>query len=125
MIFTILKGIWTATKSASRQFINSCSNIIIDVFTGSGKLYLGCAIGKAACRLGYRTRHIRMPNLLQMHDEAATTVIGVLKLFKKFESYTLLILDEWLIDDLSHQQEHFLFELIERRYTDKSTIFCT
>jgi len=110
---------------ASCQFLNSNTNIIIDGFTGSGKSYLACAFGKAACRLGYRTRYIRMPDLLQLHDEAATTVTGVSKLLKKFESYTLLILDEWLIDDLSRQQEHFLFELIERRYTDRSTVFCT
>lgn len=36
---------------ASCQFISSCTNIIIDGFTGSGKSYLGCAIGKEACRL--------------------------------------------------------------------------
>lgn len=58
-----------------------------------------------------------------MHGEAATTVTGVSKL-KKFKSYTLLVLDEWLVDDHSCQQEHFLFKLIERRHTDKSTIFC-
>ena len=62
---------------------------------------------------------------MQMHDEAATTVTGVSKLLKKFENYTLLIIDEWLVDDLSRQQEHFLFELIERRYTDTSTVLCT
>lgn len=44
---------------------------------------------------------------------------------KKFERYPLLIIDEWLIDELSRQQEHFLFELVERRHTDKSTILCT
>jgi len=53
------------------------------------------------------------------------TVTGVSKLLKKFEGYTLLIIDEWLIDELSRQQEHFLFELVERRHTDKSTILCT
>lgn len=110
---------------ASCQYMNTSTNIIIDGFTGSGKSFLACAFGKEACRQGYRTRYIRMPDLLQMHAEASTTVTGVSKLIKKFESYTLLILDEWLIDDLSLQQEHFLFELIERRYTDKSTIFCT
>lgn len=66
-----------------------------------------------------------MPDLLQLHAEASTTVTGVSKLIKKFEGYTLLILDEWLIDELSRQQKHFLFELIERRHTDKSIIFCT
>lgn len=110
---------------ATCQFINSSTNIIINGFTGSGKSYLACAIGKSACRLGYRCRYIRMPDLLQLHDEALTTVTGVSKLIRKFEAYPLLILDEWLIDDLSRQQEHFLFELIERRYTDRSTMFCT
>ena len=110
---------------ASCQFLNTCTNIIIDGFTGSGKSYLSCAVGKAACQQGYRTRYIRMPDLMQMHDEAATTVTGVSKLLKKFENYTLLIIDEWLVDDLSRQQEHFLSELIERRYTDTSTVLCT
>lgn len=110
---------------ASCQFMNSNTNIIIDGFTGSGKTFLACAIGKAACKLGYRTRYIRMPDLLQLHDEAAINVTGVSKLIKKFEGYTLLIIDEWLIDELSRQQEHFLFELMERRHTDKSTILCT
>ena len=107
------------------QFMNTNTNIIIDGFTGSGKTFLACALGKSACKLGYRTRYIRMPDLLQLHDEAATTVTGVSKLLKKFEGYTLLIIDEWLIDELSRQQEHFLFELVERRHTDKSTILCT
>lgn len=46
-------------------------------------------------------------------------------MLKKYEGYSLLILDEWLLNDLTQQQEHFLFELIERRYTDYSTVFCT
>lgn len=86
--------------------------------------FLDFAIGKSACKLGYRTRYIRMPDLLQLHDEASTTVKGVSKQ-KKFEGYTLLIIDEWLIDELSRQQEHFLFKLAERRHTDRSTILCT
>ena len=107
------------------QFMNTNTNIIIDGFTGSGKTFLACALGKSVCKLGYRTKYIRMPDLLQLHDEAAITVTGVSKLLKKFEGYTLLIIDEWLIDELSRQQEHFLFELVERRHTDKSTILCT
>ena len=110
---------------ATCQFMNTNTNIIIDGFTGSGKTFLACAIGRSACRLGYRTRYIRMPDLLQMHDEASISVTGVAKLIKKFENYTLLIIDEWLMDELSRQQEHFLFELMERRHTDRSTILCT
>lgn len=43
------------------QFMNTYTNIIIDGFTGSGKTFLACALGKSACKLGYRTRYIRMP----------------------------------------------------------------
>ena len=50
---------------------------------------------------------------------------GVPKLLEKYSNYTLLILDEWLIQMPTEPQIHFLFELIERRYDEKSTIFCT
>lgn len=43
----------------------------------------------------------------------------------KFTSYKLLILDEWLLDDLSEEEQHFLFELIERRHDTSATILCT
>ena len=35
------------------------------------------------------------------------------------------VLDEWLLNDLSDEQLHFLFELVERRYEESATIFCT
>lgn len=110
---------------SSCQFISTNTNLIFQGFTGSGKSYLACAVGKEACRLGYRTRYIRLPDLLQLHDEASVTIDGVAKLLKRYEGYPLLILDERLLNDLTGQQEHFLFELIERRYTDHSTAFCT
>jgi DNA replication protein DnaC len=110
---------------ASCQFINTHTNLIFRGFTGSGKSYLACAIGRESCRQGYRTCYVRMPDLLQSHAEASIAPAGMAKLLKKYERYTLLILDEWLIDDLTTQQEHFLFELVERRYTESSTIFCT
>jgi DNA replication protein DnaC len=37
----------------------------------------------------------------------------------------LLILDEWLLNDMTESEQHFIFELIERRYDCTSTIFCT
>jgi len=37
----------------------------------------------------------------------------------------LLLLDEWLLDDLSYAKLHFIFELIEHRYDETATTFCT
>ncbi|MFI3236602.1 MAG: ATP-binding protein [Lachnospiraceae bacterium] len=110
---------------ATCQYLSTNTNIIFQGFTGSGKSFLACAIGIEACKQGYRTRYVRLPDLLQMHDEASITTDGVSKLIRKFSAYTLLIIDEWLLCNLTQVQEHFIFELIERRYTDGSTVFCT
>lgn len=37
----------------------------------------------------------------------------------------MLILDEWLINSMNEQEIEFIFELVERKYQNKSTIFCT
>jgi DNA replication protein len=110
---------------SSCQFIDTSSSIIFHGFTGSGKSYLACALGRQACMQGIRTRYVRIPDLLMQRDEATLTKQGIPKLLKKFSNYKLLIFDEWLLDDLTDEDQHFLFELIERRHDNSSTIFCT
>lgn len=107
------------------RYIDNNTNIVFHGFTGSGKSYLACAMGKQACLQGIRTRYIRIPDLLMLREEATLAVRGIPKLLKKFSSYKLLVLDEWLLDDLTSDEQHFLFELIERRHDASSTIFCT
>jgi len=107
------------------QFIDTSTSVIFHGFSGSGKSYLACALGRQACLQGIRTRYIRTPDLFMLRDEASLTQQGIPKLLKKFSSYKLLILDEWLLDDLSDIEQHFLLELIERRHDSSSTIFCT
>jgi DNA replication protein DnaC len=66
-----------------------------------------------------------MQDLLALRDEATLTVKGVSKLIKQFSNYTLLLLDEWLIDELSEDELKFIYEIFERRHETASTIFCT
>lgn len=110
---------------AACNFINHHMNIIFQGFTGSGKTYLACALGMEACKLEHRTRYIRLPDLLIERDEASLNPSGVSKLITKFSDFSLLIIDEWLLDDLLEDDLKFLFELIERRYDTHSTIYCT
>jgi DNA replication protein DnaC len=110
---------------SSCQFIDTNTSVIFHGFTGSGKSFFACALGRQACMQGIRTRYIRIPDLLMLRDEASLTKQGIPKLLKKFSNYKLLILDEWLLDDLSDEEQHFIFELIERRHDSSSTIFCT
>lgn len=126
-IYYIERGIdrQAIQELSTGQFLGTCSNIIFQGFTGSGKTFFACAIGKQACKQGIRTRYIRIPDLLMERDEATLKSQGVVKLLKKYGTYGLLILDEWLLNDLSEEEQHFLFELMERRHDGTSTIFCT
>ena len=64
-------------------------------------------------------------NLLTLYEEAAVSKTGISKLLTKWSNYDLLILDEFLLNDLTQPEQLFLFELIERRYDKASMIFCT
>lgn len=110
---------------ASCGFIKENRSVIIHGPTGSGKTYLGCALGKMACRQKIRTRYIRMPDLLMEYEEQSIIQNGKQKVLKKYSGYELLILDEWLFEDITESSIQFIFELIERRYDNTSTIFCT
>ena len=107
------------------QFIGSNSNIIFQGFTGSGKTFMACAIGKQACKYQIRTKYVRLPDLLVEYDESTLLSKGTVKLLKKYTNFGLLIIDEWLLEDISEEEQHFIFELIERRHDSTSTIFCT
>jgi DNA replication protein DnaC len=107
------------------QFISSSSHVILQGFTGSGKTFLACALGKQACKQRIRTRYVRLPDILMEHDEARLVPKAKTRLLKKYCGYGLLVIDEWLLEDISDEEQHFLFELIERRHDAASTIFCT
>lgn len=108
------------------SYIRSNTSVIIQGFTGSGKTFLSCALGKAACENLYRVFYIRLPDLLIKFDEAAAEgTKATQKLIRKLSKYDLLILDEWLMETFTDQEQHFLFELVEHRYDNGSFILCT
>ena len=45
------------------------------------------------------------------------------KYLAKLAGYKLLVIDEWLINEISQDDIQFLFELFEQRYDKSSTIF--
>lgn len=95
------------------QYINEGHHIILKGATGSGKTYIACALGNAACRKFKTVRYIRMPELL---DE--------LSLSKQDGTYRKV---EWLIRKLSTQERYDLLEIIEKRVNSPkgSMILCT
>ena len=50
---------------------------------------------------------------------------GQTKFLNKYASFTLLVIDEWLLDHPDESMRSMLLELLERRYDTASTVFCT
>lgn len=106
-------------------FIRCNHNIVFNGFTGAGKTYLACAIGKQACKSGYKVKYCRMPELLEDFGIQDSRLNGRRKLIQKLQRYNLLLLDEWMASSLDDKQIAFIFELVESRYQTGSTIFCS
>ena len=66
-------------RLATCQFMEIHRDVIFQGFTGSGKSWLACCIAKEACKRKYRTRYIRMPDLLTLYEEASVSKTGVSK----------------------------------------------
>ena len=110
---------------ATCRYIEEHKSVVIQGYTSTGKTYLGCALAKEACRHQYKTKYIRTPDLLSEFNEKSVEIGGKEKVLKKYAAFRVLVLDEWLIKDLSKAELEFLFELSERRFDCTSNIFCT
>jgi len=82
---------------------------------------VACALGQKACQEDYRTQYFRLPRLLQELSIArADGRYGrVLTAPARTE---LLIIDDWGLQPLDDQGQHYLLEILEDRYNVRSTI---
>jgi len=107
---------------ASGQYIKNKNNIIVTGASGAGKTYMGCAFGVSACRQLYKVKYIRLPELLEDLNIARGEGLYK-KTVANYKKYRVLIFDEWMLTPLSEIQTADLFEIIESRYDENSTIF--
>ena len=105
-------------------FIEQGHHLILEGAAGNGKTWIACALGIAACRKFKSVRYIRMPELL--NDLNVAKGMGTFrKTIKSYQKPDLLIVDEWLIRNLSQQESYDLLEIIEARIHRGSLILCT
>lgn len=113
-------------KLASGSYIHNHHNIILKGATGSGKSYLASAFGVSACRQFYKVKYVRLPELLDELSLAKLAADGSYrKVIKRYKKVDVLILDEWLLTDLSTEEASILLEITEARHKMTSTIFCS
>jgi len=105
-------------------FIQQRLNVIISGKTGSGKSFLACAIGDAACRHGYSCKYYRQPGLFA---EIAMSRLEnrYTRFMDSLRKIRLLILDDIALRPYSHEEARDLLEIAELRYNRSSTIFAS
>jgi len=89
--------------------------------TGTGKSWLACALGHAACRQGATVRYVRLPRLLG--DLAPARGDGSYgRMLQQFAKADLLILDDWGLSPIGDRERRDLLEIVEDRTGRRATL---
>lgn len=108
-------------RLADCSFIQRAQNILVTGPAGVGKSFLASAMGHQACVKGYRTAYFNMQKLFSKLRMAKADQ-SYLKIIARLEKTNLLILDDFGLQALDHQNRMMLLEIIEDRHGKKSTI---
>jgi len=108
----------------SCNWIRNHQNLLVSGPTGVGKTFLACALAQKACREGFRTLYLRMPQFFyQIALARADGTYG--NLMKKFSKTHLLVLDDLGLTSLSDTERRDLLEVIEDRHGVSSTLIAS
>ena len=106
---------------AQCRWVRSHQAILITGPTGCGKTYIGCALGNAACRQGFKVRYHRLARF--MSDMTISRGDGTYsKFMQQLASMDVLIFDDWGLATLTETESRELLEVIDDRVGRRSTI---
>lgn len=106
------------------HWLNDSCNVLITGLTGTGKSWLGCALGHQACRLGHPVLYFRFSRLLD--KLRMSRVDGTYtKFLRSLLKIKLLIIDDWLLEPLDKKDKYGLLDIFEDRYEKTSTLITT
>lgn len=106
---------------AEGRYLQQGENILITGSTGCGKSYLACALGHQACLQGYKTTYLNMNRLIEKITLSKLDG-SYIKMLNHFEKQTLIILDDFGLQNLGQDVRLTLLQLLEDRYGKKSII---
>lgn len=114
----------TMNDLATSRFIDDGLNIVILGPTGVGKTYLSTAIGNNACKAGHSVLFFRLNSLIEQLVLARAKAT-YLNLLKRIAVVDVLILDDFGIKPLEPQHFQDLYDVLDERGEEKSTIVTT
>jgi DNA replication protein DnaC len=106
---------------AQCHWVDKALNIVISGATGTGKSYLACALGDAACRLGYSVRYLHTARFLHSLNMARKEG-SYLQLLQGLSKMDVLIRAGWMRDPVPLAAAQDLLELFDDRYAHTSTL---
>jgi len=108
-------------RLAQGDWIDRGQNLLITGPCGSGKTYLGCAVGHSACLRGYSVRYYRLSRLLLELTQAKADG-SYHKLLKQLAKVQLLLIDDWGLEVLKPPHRNDLMEIMDDRHGHTSTL---
>jgi DNA replication protein DnaC len=106
---------------ASCEWVRRGQNVLITGPTGSGKTWLACALAQHACREGLSALYWRVPRLFEelriAHGDGS-----YMRLLKRIEKASILVLGDWGLSALGAQDRADLLEILDDRVPARSTI---
>ena len=105
----------------SCQWVRGGHNLLISGPTGSGKTWLACALGNAACRAGISAIYVRATRL--MEELAIGRGDGSYRRrMSQLAKAGLIIVDDWGLSEMTNTQRQDLLEILEERHAVRSTL---
>ena len=97
------------------RWISQHRHVILTGATGTGKTWIACALGNQAAREGFSVLYTRLSRLL---DDIATARLGsgAGALMRRLARVDLLILDDWMMSELTATQRRDLMEIVDDRH---------
>lgn len=106
---------------AQTDWLERGQSLLITGPCGSGKTYLGCAIGHQACLNGLGGRYYRISRLMLVLSQAKADGTYQ-KTLNQLNKINLLILDDWELEALTSAHRNDLMEIMGDRHGTQSTI---
>jgi len=105
-------------------FVDLRSNVIFNGAPGTGKTHLAIALGREACRRGYKVKFFTASGLANLYREARDER-HILKLEKQIQRLDLIIIDELGYIPLDRHGAEHLFGFFSQCYERVSLIITT
>ena len=106
------------------DYIEKGLAVLITGATGCGKSFMASALGHQACQQGYKVRYFNTQKLM-LKMKLSRLDGSIFKLFEQLSKTHLLILDDFGLTRLEHQQQMDLMEIIEDRHGKMATIIAS